>query len=176
MAIILSPTVDTTSRIQPLSTTPEFPATLKLYNSSTNKFIQNLTQSTVLPFNSNYTLVYQPNTVNSSHSVEFLINGQVVKVENIAPYSISGDVNGVLSAWTQILKDTPMNISVIEYSGQNRTGTVINTMGIQLIFSTATSPTSVSKPHIDYQLQVSGSLDMSKLNINGNIQFIFNGQ
>jgi hypothetical protein len=166
--------------VTPIPTpTPTGTAMLKLYNSATNKFVQDLTQNTTLPFDANYTVVYQSSVVASTHSVIFFVNGKLVKVEGIAPYSISGDTNGVLNIWPQILKDTPMNITATEYSGQNQTGTVVNTSSVQLTLATATpAPTPVLTPtsHLDYQLQVSGSMDMSQLKVNGNIQFIFNDQ
>lgn len=92
---------------------------LTLVNSDTNADIRPIKENDTLYTDQNVTI--RAKVSGPVGSVRFFVNGILRRTENVAPYSLAGDIGGGFDEWEK--GEGFYTITAIPYSGENGTGT-----------------------------------------------------
>ncbi|WP_158305489.1 DUF5060 domain-containing protein [Opitutus terrae] len=133
---------------EPTSTTAV--TQLTLVNASTEKDLRALTNGSTITFGTDgKALNVRATTSGTVGSVAFILDGQTIQTENMAPYTLAGDSNGDYASWTPSVGTHVLK--VVPYSGRDRTGNAGTALQVSFtVQSTATEDSSsapvVSEP------------------------------
>lgn len=183
----------------PTETPPSGPAVTKLalVNTTTQPEIRSLASGSTIDFSADgKALSVRAETSGGVGSIEFVLDGKTIQVENAAPYAIAGDGGGKLYGWTPSVGTH--TLKVVPYSGSYRSGTAGTP--VQVTFTvTDGGPVSSGLAVTNLNLvcaekqaalrsladgsTISLALDGSELNVSaatsgpvGSVQFVLNGQ
>ncbi len=95
---------------------------LTLVSASKQQDLRGLTSGATIDLSADGSALNVRADVNGSvGSVAFVLDGKIVRTENVAVYALAGDTNGVYTSWTPPVGSH--TLKVIPYSGSNRSGT-----------------------------------------------------
>jgi hypothetical protein len=94
---IPTPSPSPTSSPSPTAASVE---SFTLVNADTNQDIGVLGNGSVIDLSANRNLNVRANATQNVSSVQFALNGQLIRIESLQPFSLAGDQNGIYQPWT----------------------------------------------------------------------------
>ena len=117
-------TTGSTTTPPPTTTTAAMAVTqLTLIKTTTQTALRTLTNGGTITLSIDGSALNVRATVSGTvGSVAFFLDGNLVRTENVAPYALGGDTNGVYHKWTPAVGSHTLR--VVPYSSANRSGSV----------------------------------------------------
>jgi hypothetical protein len=109
---------------------------IQIWNIKTNTKVKDINDENVIEYNPDYTILVD---TNQSYSVEFFVNDKFHRLENTAPFSLSGDN---LNKWDY--KPNLYKITAKIYSDKNKKGKLLFTINKSIRFVLPSKPAKPS--------------------------------